>query len=71
MERVNLARGAFALFGAVLLMAGIHAAAVRGLADAHYTHARLVLSEGKPGNLAPRPETLSPEQASLREALAF
>ena len=35
-----------ALFAAALLIAGIHAAAVRGLAEAHYTSARLTLAEG-------------------------
>ena len=60
-----------ALFAAALLIAGIHAAAVRGLADAHYTSARLTLAEGSPARGAPRPEALSLALASVREALAF
>ena len=58
-----------ALLGAAILVAGIHAAALRGLADAHYTNARLTLAEGTPANRAPRPEALASALASLREAL--
>ena len=60
-----------ALLGAAILVAGIHAAALRGLADAHYTNARLTLSGGTPANRAPRPDTLAPALASLRQALLF
>jgi hypothetical protein len=61
------------LAGIPLLSAGIYAAAVRGLADAHYTNARLMLAEGTPATGAgtPRPEALSPALASMREALAL
>ena len=60
------------LFAAALLIAGMYAAAVRGLADAHYTSARLTLAEAAPANSAPpRPEALSSAQASVREALAL
>jgi hypothetical protein len=59
------------LCSAALLIAGIHAAAVRGLADAHYTSARLTLAAGSPAGRAPRPESLSLALASVREALAF
>jgi hypothetical protein len=60
-----------ALFAAALLIAGIHVAAVRGLADVHYTSARLTLAEGTAARRAPRPESLSLALASVREALAF
>ena len=60
-----------ALPAAAILIAGMHAAAVRGLADAHYTNARLMLSEGTPANRAPRPELLSTALASVREALSL
>jgi len=56
------------LCAAALLVAGMHEAAVRGLADAHYTRARLTLTEGVPAGSAPRPESLSLALASLREA---
>ena len=61
------------LFAAALLIAGLYAAAVRGVADAHYTSARLTLAEAAPANRAPppRPEALASAQASLRAALAF
>ena len=59
------------LLAAALLVAGMHAAAVRGLADAHYTNARLVLAEGAPAKGAPRPEALASALASVREALAL
>ncbi len=60
-----------ALPAAAILIAGMHAAALRGLADAHYTNARLMLSERTPANRGPRPEVLSTALASLREALLF
>jgi hypothetical protein len=60
------------LFAAALLIAGMYAAAVRGLADAHYTSSRLTLAEAAPANRAPqRPEALASAQASMREALAL
>jgi hypothetical protein len=49
-ERVNL-RTALVAFGFALLAAGIYAAAIRGLADVHFTRARLSL-EAKLDNLA-------------------
>jgi len=63
---------AAALFCAsVLLLAGVHVAAVRGLADAHYTHARLTLAAGTPARGAPSAEALDWALASMREALAL
>lgn len=66
-----MARGIFALFAAVLLIAGIHAAAVRGLADVHYTHARIVLSGATQAKRLPEAGKLAEARASLREALQF
>ena len=60
-----------ALLGAAVLATGIYAAALRGLADAHYTHARLALTEGTKPSLAPRPESVAVALASMREALSF
>ena len=63
------------LLAAALLVAGIHAAALRGLADAHYTSARLALGEwtaaGPPANTAPRADAIASALASMRQALAF
>ena len=64
-------RGAAALLGAALLAGGIYVAALRGLADAHYTNARLTLAEGTAPGRAPRVEAVSVALASMREALAF
>jgi hypothetical protein len=58
-ERVNL-RIALIVAAGLLLAAGIYASAIRGVADVHYTHARLSL-EAKQGNLALA-------QADLQEA---
>lgn len=66
-----MARAAFALLGAVLLIAGIHAAAVRGLADVHYTRARLVLSAAAQAKRLPEAGGLAQASASLREAQRF
>lgn len=57
------------LLAAGLLLAGIYAAVVRGLADAHYTAARLTLAAGTSANAAPRPEVIAAAFASMREAL--
>jgi hypothetical protein len=54
-----------------LLIAGIHAAAVRGLADVHYTHARLLLSASAEAARMPQGGELAQARASLREALRF
>jgi len=56
------------LLAAALLLAGIHAAAVRGLADAHYTHARLTLAAGTPVKGATRPAALEAALASVSQA---
>jgi hypothetical protein len=58
-----------ALPAAAILIAGMYVAAVRGLADAHYTKARLTLAEGTPANASPRPEVLASAQDSMRQAL--
>ena len=73
-------RSFVALFAATILAAGIYAAALRGLADAHYTNARLALAAGAPAGApaganaadrTPRPEAIGPALASLREARMF
>lgn len=58
-------------FAAALLAAGIYTAAKRGLADAHYTNARLELSAGATEKRTPRPEAIGPALASLREARVY
>jgi hypothetical protein len=57
-----------ALFAAALLIAGIHAAAVRGLADAHYYNARTILGAAQAKRL-PEAADLASAQASLSVAL--
>lgn len=69
MARVTLARGAFVVLAAALLITGIHTAAVRGLADAHYTNARLVLSAAAQAKRPPAAGELAEARASLRDAL--
>jgi hypothetical protein len=64
-------RMAWLLLAAALLIAGMYAAAMRGLADAHYTSARLTLEAGTPANRAPRAEALASAMASMRQALAL
>jgi hypothetical protein len=59
------------LLAATLLLAGIHAAAVRGLADAYYTNARLTLAAGTPAKGTPRPEAIEAALASVRHASAL
>jgi hypothetical protein len=68
---LRISRICVLLVGVPLLTAGIHAAAVRGLADAHYTNARLTLAEGPPAKGTPRPEAMASALASIREALAL
>lgn len=46
MIRAGIMRAGFVLAVGALLVAGIHAAALRGLADANYTNARLSLDTG-------------------------
>ena len=58
-----------ALPAAAILIAGMYVAAARGLADAHYTKARLTLAEGTPANASPRAEVLASAQDSMRQAL--
>ena len=60
-----------ALVAAALLVAGMYTAALRGLADAHYTRARLTLAEGTPAGGAPRTEALASALGSVRQALVL
>jgi hypothetical protein len=71
MERVGLGRGASVLVAAGLLAAGIHAAALGGLADAHYYNARTILSAGDRDKRLPGAADLESAQASLAEAHAL
>jgi hypothetical protein len=71
MEPAVMRRITWALFAGALLVAGIHAAALRGLADAHYTVARLTLAEATPANGAPRPEAITSALGEMRLALAL
>jgi hypothetical protein len=64
-------RAPLALLGAAALGLGIYSAALRGLADTHYTNARLMLANSVAGKRAARPEELSIAQASVRQALEF
>jgi hypothetical protein len=70
MERVRLGRSAFVLVAAGLLGAGIYAAALGGLADAHYYNARTILSTARDKHPLESDE-LASAQASLAEALAL
>ena len=64
-----MARTAFLVLAGALLAGGMYSAATRGLADAHYTSARLLL--GAPGWNMPVPDADAVRQAqsSLREAV--
>jgi len=61
-------RAMIGAIAALLLAAGIYEAAVRGLADMHYTRARLVLEPFLLAKAAPRPQAIAAAQADLREA---
>ena len=64
-------RTAGILIAAALLVAGMHAAALRGLADAHYTSARLTLAAGTLQGGAVHPESLAAAVAGVRQALVL
>lgn len=64
-----MARGAFVLLAAALLIAGIYAAAVRGLADVHYTRARIALAAAAKAQRPPGERAFAEASASLGEAL--
>jgi len=61
----------FALGAVALLLWGIQAAAVRGLADARYFEARTVLTRATQESQLPKPAELAEAQTSLREAIAL
>lgn len=71
MERVRRGRIAFALLCAGPLAAGIYAAAQGGLADAHYTNARILLSAAAQEKRPPEAAELARAQGSLSAALAL
>jgi hypothetical protein len=64
-------RASLALLCAAALSLGIYSAALRGLADTHYTNARLILADSVANKRAARPEELSVALASVRQALVF
>lgn len=64
-------RTAGVLLAGALLVAGMHAAALRGLADAHYTSARLTLAAGTMPGGAVRPDSLTAAVAGVRQALVL
>jgi hypothetical protein len=66
MRNETLLRTAFIAAAAGLLVAGIYAAAIRGLADAHYTRARLSLPAGA-GKTVPL-EAVMAAQSALQDA---
>ncbi len=63
-----MARAGFLVLAAALLAAGIYSAAMRGLADASYTRARLALGAGAG---KPSADALEAARASIDEALRF
>jgi hypothetical protein len=64
-----MARTLFAVVAGALLFAGLYSATMRGLADAEYTQARLLVGMPGPGKPAPKAENVPGAQAHLREAL--
>ena len=64
-------RTGFALIGGALLVAGIYAAGVRGIADAHYFTARTLLTGAAQAKRLPQPAELTTVEAALRQSLAF
>ena len=65
------ARPLFIAIAALLLVAGLYAAALRGLADVHYTRARLTLEPSRLANKSPRDDDLAAALADLRAAAEF
>jgi hypothetical protein len=68
---VSRLRLALSVLGAGLLAAGIYAAVLEGLADAHYYNVRIPLTEADRAKRAPDAATLAGAQASLALALAL
>ncbi len=68
---MNIGRMALPLLGVPLLAAGIYAAALGGLADAHYYNARSLLSAAAKAKRLPEAADLVSAQASLSAALAL
>ncbi len=63
-----MGRASFIALAGALLLAGIYAAAIRGVADVHYTRARLTLEQSWSAKPGPRTEDLAVAQAALHEA---
>jgi len=68
---VSIRRVVLPLLGAPLLAAGIYAAALGGLADAHYYNARTILGAATQAKRLPETEDLASAAASLSAALAL
>lgn len=68
---MRIGRAGLLLLAALLLAAGIYAAAARGLADAHYFAARSILVGATQATRLPGPAELTAAAAALRESLAL
>jgi hypothetical protein len=68
---MRIARIAVPLIAAPLFVAGIHAAALGGLADAHYYNARTILSAAAKAKRLPEADGLASAQLSLASAQAL
>ena len=68
---MTIGRVGLLLLGAPLLAGGIYAAALGGLADAHYYNARTILSAAALAKRLPEADGLASAQASLSAALAL
>ena len=68
---MRIGRVVVPLLGAPLLAAGIHAAVLGGVADAHYYNARTILSAAAQAKRLPEADGLASAEASLAVALAL
>ena len=68
---MTLRRAGLLVAGALLLVAGIYAAARGGLADSHYYNASVILAAADQAKRPPGAADLASAQASLAEALAL
>ena len=71
MGRVSVLRIGFVVIAGALLLAGIYAAGVRGIADAEYFTARTLLSGAAKAKRLPEPAELTTVEAVLRDSLAL
>ena len=68
---MRIGRVVVPMLGAPLLAAGIYAAVLGGLADAHYYNARIILSAAAQAKRLPEADGLASAEASLAAALAL